>query len=86
MLLDVTPLSLGIETLGGVMTKMIHRNTTIPTKVTQVFTTAVDNQTQVEFRVYQGEKEMVADNILLGEFTLVSPRTFFFRIFNIFIR
>nr|CAH8852810.1 unnamed protein product [Trichobilharzia regenti] len=71
LLLDVTPLSLGIETLGGVMTKMIHRNTTIPTKVTQVFTTAVDNQTQVEFRVYQGEKEMVADNILLGEFTLV---------------
>ncbi|CAH8858029.1 unnamed protein product [Trichobilharzia szidati] len=71
LLLDVTPLSLGIETLGGVMTKMIQRNTTIPTKVTQVFTTAVDNQTQVEFRVYQGEKEMVADNILLGEFTLV---------------
>ncbi|CAH8562140.1 unnamed protein product [Heterobilharzia americana] len=71
LLLDVTPLSLGIETLGGTMAKMIDRNTTIPSKVTQIFTTAVDNQTQVEFRVYQGERKMVADNILLGEFTLV---------------
>ncbi|KPP62922.1 Stress-70 protein, mitochondrial precursor-like, partial [Scleropages formosus] len=71
LLLDVTPLSLGIETLGGVFTKLINRNTTIPTKKSQVFSTAADGQTQVEIKVCQGEREMASDNKLLGQFTLV---------------
>jgi len=70
LLLDVTPLSLGIETLGGVSTKLITRNTTIPTKKSQVFSTAADGQTQVEIKVLQGEREMAADNKLLGNFVL----------------
>ncbi|CAH0754520.1 unnamed protein product [Bemisia tabaci] len=71
LLLDVTPLSLGIETLGGVFTRLISRNTTIPTKKSQVFSTAADGQTQVEIKVYQGEREMASNNKLLGQFTLV---------------
>lgn len=71
LLLDVTPLSLGIETLGGVFTRLITRNTTIPTKKSQVFSTAADGQTQVEIKVHQGEREMATDNKLLGAFTLV---------------
>jgi len=78
LLLDVTPLSLGIETMGGIFTRLISRNTTIPTKKSQVFSTASDNQTQVGVRVLQGEREMAADNKLLGQFDLVgiapSPR------------
>merc|ERR1712147_186560 len=70
LLLDVTPLSLGIETLGGVFTKLINRNTTIPTKKSQVFSTAADGQTQVEMKVHQGEREMARDNKLLGQFQL----------------
>merc|ERR1712087_308283 len=70
LLLDVTPLSLGIETLGGVFTKLINRNTTIPTKKSQVFSTAADGQTQVTIKIYQGEREMAADNKVLGEFIL----------------
>ena len=70
LLLDVTPLSLGIETLGGVFTRLIDRNTTIPTKKSNVFSTAEDNQNAVTVRVFQGEREMVADNKLLGEFNL----------------
>ena len=71
LLLDVTPLSLGIETLGGVFTRLIDRNTTIPTKKGQVFSTADDNQTAVTIRVFQGEREMAADNKVLGQFDLV---------------
>uniref|UniRef100_A0A6N2M6I5 Heat shock 70 kDa protein, mitochondrial n=1 Tax=Salix viminalis TaxID=40686 RepID=A0A6N2M6I5_SALVM len=71
LLLDVTPLSLGIETLGGIFTRLIGRNTTIPTKKSQVFSTAADNQTQVGIKVLQGEREMASDNKLLGEFDLV---------------
>ncbi len=78
LLLDVTPLSLGIETLGGVFTRIIDRNTTIPTKKSQVFSTAEDNQNAVTIRVFQGEREMAADNKILGQFDLVgippSPR------------
>ena len=71
LLLDVTPLSLGIETLGGVFTKLIERNTTVPTKKSQVFSTAEDNQNAVTIRVFQGEREMAQDNKLLGQFDLV---------------
>ena len=78
LLLDVTPLSLGIETLGGVFTRLIDRNTTIPTRKSQVFSTAEDNQNAVTIRVFQGEREMAADNKILGQFDLVgippSPR------------
>jgi molecular chaperone DnaK len=77
LLLDVTPLSLGIETLGGVFTRLINRNTTIPTKKSQVFSTAADFQSAVEIKVYQGERELVRDNKLLGNFQLtgIPPAT-----------
>jgi molecular chaperone DnaK len=71
LLLDVTPLSLGIETLGGVFTKLIEKNTTIPTKKSQIFSTAADNQSAVTIRVFQGEREMAANNKLLGQFDLI---------------
>ena len=71
LLLDVTPLSLGIETLGGVFTKLIDKNTTIPTRKSQIFSTAPDNQTAVTIRVFQGEREMATDNKLLGQFDLI---------------
>jgi len=75
LLLDVTPLSLGIETLGAVTTKLIERNTTIPTRKSQIFTTAADNQTSVEVNVLQGERPLAKDNVSLGRFTLVGmPR------------
>jgi len=74
LLLDVTPLSLGIETLGGVFTRIIDRNTTIPTKKSQVFSTAEDNQNAVTIRVFQGEREMAADNKLLGSSILSASR------------
>merc|ERR1712087_30843 len=70
LLLDVTPLSLGIETLGGVVHKIINRNTTIPTKKSQVYSTAADGQTQVEIKIYQGERDMAKDNKMLGNFIL----------------
>ena len=70
LLLDVTPLSLGVETLGGVMTKIISRNTTIPVKKSEMFSTAVDNQTNVEIHILQGERELVAGNKSLGNFKL----------------
>merc|ERR1712000_372677 len=70
LLLDVTPLSLGIETLGGVMTKIIARNTTIPVKKSETFSTAIDNQVNVEIHVLQGERELVTDNKSLGNFRL----------------
>uniref|UniRef100_A0AC34R5K2 Heat shock protein 70 n=1 Tax=Panagrolaimus sp. JU765 TaxID=591449 RepID=A0AC34R5K2_9BILA len=72
---DVTPLSLGIETLGGVMTKLIARNTNIPTRKSQVFSTAADGQTQVEVKIYQGEREIAANNKFLGKFLLVDIPT-----------
>ena len=68
LLLDVTPISIGLETLGGVFNRLISRNTKIPTKKSQIFSTATDGQTQVGIRVFQGEREMAADNKLLGEF------------------
>jgi molecular chaperone DnaK len=71
LLLDVTPLSLGIETMGGVMAKLVNKNTTIPTKASQVFSTAEDNQPAVTIKVYQGERELVQHNKLLGEFNLL---------------
>ena len=71
VLLDVTPLSLGVETLGGIMTALIQRNTTIPTKKKEIFTTASDNQTQVEIHVLQGERQMARDNRTLGRFHLI---------------
>ena len=71
VLLDVTPLSLGIETLGGVFTRLINRNTTIPTRKSQVFSTAADGQTAVDIKVFQGEREMAIDNKKLGDFRLV---------------
>jgi molecular chaperone DnaK len=70
LLLDVTPLSLGVETMGGVFTKLIERNTTIPTRKSQIFTTAADNQSSVEIKVSQGERPMASDNVALGSFML----------------
>lgn len=79
LLLDVTPLSLGIETLGGVFTRLINRNTTIPTKKSQVFSTASDGQTQVDVKVFQGERELVRDNKLLADFQLVCTGVYCFQ-------
>lgn len=76
LLLDVTPLSLGIETLGGAMARLVVRNTAVPARVTQVFSTAVDGQTQVEINIYQGERELARDNKLLGNFVLASAINF----------
>ena len=70
LLLDVTPLSLGVETLGGVMTALIERNTTIPTRKSEIFSTAEDSQTAVDIHVFQGERPMAADNMTLGHFRL----------------
>lgn len=77
IVMDVTPLSLGIETYGGVFTRLINRNTTIPAKKAMTFSTAADGQTVVEVKVLQGEREMAADNSLLGQFMLVNAGTFF---------
>lgn len=71
IMLDVTPLSLGIETMGGIFSILINKNTTIPTKKKEIYTTAVDNQTSVQIKVYQGERPLVSQNHKLGEFTLV---------------
>merc|ERR1712226_191082 len=75
LLLDVTPLSLGLETMGGVMTKLINKNTTIPTKKTQIFSTATDNQTAVTIRVFQGEREIASANKFLGQFDLMDIKS-----------
>ena len=82
LLLDVTPLSLGIEVMGGAMDKLIMRNTTIPTKKTKTYSTAADGQTQVEIKIFQGEREMAADNKLLGNFQVTIGGLIFVHWFN----